>query len=156
MNPAFAAIFLAALMPASAMAQTATWYVAGQTGEGDNRLLTMVDARSVMAPSSNVRDVWTSGVYPKTRAFHDGRQYDEVRIRNRYDCTANTYTILGSSLRLNNAVVFGGDHPGDPVKLNPESVAQRVATAVCTDNFSALKRIQAATPVAEGKRHFGQ
>ncbi|MEL6614167.1 MAG: surface-adhesin E family protein [Bacteroidota bacterium] len=124
-SPAALSFALALLfaLASGAEAQTNRWVEFGATTFHPQATSEAFDMRTIQVEGSVV-EVWTRRLYGEPQRFDDGAQYDEVLLKERFDCDRRTNTVLRAIARLGGDVVHSEDRPMPENEPIPGSVAE--------------------------------
>jgi len=147
-------IVAAVAVPTPVLAQVSEWHIALTAQDIGQNSAMLIDAKSVTSPTATTREAWTSNIFAQVQKLQDGRSFDELRMKYRFDCTAGTASRIISSVWLENKLVLEEATPSEPAVYEAGTRMWKAAYGACTSNYATLPLIEAATPHAEARRRF--
>lgn len=153
MKPVVIALLaLAAPLPALAQAKvTPDWRAISFVGSGDDEGLALVDIASLRKPSAATREVLMATVHERPAAIPKGKGVVMTQVSYRFDCDARTYTPLRTEGWSEKGRVIGGNNDGPTRKIERGTIVEDVRLAVCEGEFSHLRNVPGANPIAAAR-----
>lgn len=145
----FAVALLAlAATPAAAQGVTPDWRAISFLGQAGNESLALIDIGSLRRPSASVREIRAAMVSERPDQRAGSQSIAMTQVVYRFDCGAKTFTALRTEAWTTKGKVIASDAQGPMRTIDRGTIMEDVRSAVCGEDFSGLRKIAGANPLA--------